>query len=693
MNEKAVPDRPVLQIQDLSVSYTTAGIEIPVLRNIVLEIDQSQIYGLVGESGSGKTTLGAAVMRYLPKEGQVTGGRVQLGSVDLLSLPKKELREIWGRDLGLVPQDPDSSLNPSLPIGEQLSEVFQDLPPKEASVRAVQWLKRVQIPDPEIFMGKYPHELSGGQKQRVLIAMAFSTQPQLLILDEPTTSLDVTTQAVILELLRDLIREQGTSVLYITHNLGLIADLADRVAVLYGGELVEDGPTDRVQEQFLHPYTRGLLRSLPEVGRHKNRDPLSGIPGQVPSALDLPVGCIFAARCPFKVDLCEQERPALEQISPTHRVRCHRWREIQAGELTQLVKQSHPVLEPAAEQAPVLQVEDLAVSYPVRDGTFNSLLGGRKKLTAVAGVDLEVHHQQTLGIVGESGSGKTSLALAVMGLAKAEGGQIKLLGLKLPPGLEGRDRALLSKLQMVFQNLEEAFSPYQTVEEILQRPLVNLLGLSGKAARTRAGELLEMVGLPPEFLERFSDQLSGGEKQRVKIARGFAANPDLLIADEPVSALDVSIQANILNLLSDLQRENQTAAVLISHDIGVVSYLADRVAVMYLGQIMQLSDVEDIFQPPYHPYTEALFSAIPGVQSGSPTGAVCLEGGPASPMDRPGGCPFHTRCPRSLGILCQQEEPPWQKTKEGKEIYCHIPLEKLAQDQEPILERSPGEDA
>lgn len=693
MNEMTFPDRSVLQIQDLSVSYTSAGIELPVLRNIDLEIGQSQIYGLVGESGSGKTTLGAAVMRYLPKEGQVRGGRVQFGSLDLLSLPKKELREIWGKSLSLVPQDPDSSLNPSLRIGEQLSEVFQDLHQKEAAARAIQWLKQVHLPDPELLMRKYPHELSGGQKQRVLIAMAFSNQPQLLILDEPTTSLDVTTQAVILELLRDLIREQATSVLYITHNLGLIADLTDRVAVLYGGELVEDGPTDLVQDQFLHPYTRGLLRSLPSLGRHKNQDQLSGIPGQVPSALDLPGGCIFAARCPFKVDLCEQERPALEEISPTHRVRCHRWREIQAGELLYPVKIGHSVPEPAAEQTPVLQVEDLAVSYLVRGGAFSSLLGSSKKLNAVAGVDLEVRPQQTLGIVGESGSGKSSLALAVMGLAKAEEGQIKLLGINLPVGVGERDTQLLQKLQMVFQNLEEAFSPYRTVEEILQRPLVNLLGLSGKSARTRAGELLEMVGLPPDYLGRYPDQLSGGEKQRVKIARGFAANPDLLIADEPVSALDVSIQAKILNLLSDLQRENQTAAILISHDIGVVSYLADRVAVMYLGQIMQLSEVGDIFQPPYHPYTEALFSAIPGVRLGSQTGAVRLEGDPASPMDRPSGCPFHTRCPRSLGDLCQQEEPPWQKTEDGKQIYCHIPLNELEQEQEPILDRSPREDA
>jgi peptide/nickel transport system ATP-binding protein len=689
MNPEPITDNPILRIRDLSVVYKSDGVESSVLRDINLEVRQSQIYGLVGESGSGKTTLGLSIMGYLPNDGEVTGGSLEFASRDLLTLTNAEFRELWGKDLSLVPQDPYSSLNPSMRIGEQITEVLRisrNMPRQEAYDKAVSWLEQVQLADPVLLMDKYPHELSGGQKQRILIALALINHPKLLILDEPTTSLDVTTESAVLDLLRDLILDKGISVLYITHNLGLVAGLSDRVAVLYAGELVEDGSTDTIYRQPLHPYTLGLLDCVPKLGSQKDRDQLTGIPGQIPDSLDLPQGCVFAPRCHLKIDICTQVRPGLEQIDPGHFIRCHRWKEIQNGEISHQIDRTQTLMHSPPASELVLDIDDLVVSYGIRGRKFNSLLGIKKKFNAVDGVNIQVHRQRTLGIVGESGSGKSSLALAVMGLTEREQGEIKLLNIPLPSKLEQREKNLLLKLQMVFQNIDDAFSPYLTVEEILKRPLVNLLGMTNKKAKPRVVELLELVRIPSAYNSRYPDQLSGGEKQRIAIAQAFAGNPDLLIADEPVSALDVSVQANILNLLNRLQRKHKTANIIISHDIAVVSYLSDEIAVMYLGQIMQFSEVENLFQPPYHPYIEALFSAIPGVSLESQKRVVRLKGDAASPLDKPTGCPFHTRCPRFLGDLCKTETPNWQKTRDGKEIYCHIPVEELTRDQDPIVD-------
>ena len=695
MNPKSNAENPVLRIQDLSVVYKSDGIESSVLRNINLDVRQSQIYGLVGESGSGKTTLGLTIMGYLPEGGTVTGGSLKFESRNLLTLSNSERRELWGKDLSLVPQDPYSSLNPSMRVGKQITEIFrihQDMPRQEAYDEVISWLEQVQLADPVLLMEKYPHELSGGQKQRILIALALINHPKLLVLDEPTTSLDVTTEAAVLDLLRDLILDKGISVLYITHNLGLVAGLSDRVAVLYAGELVEDGSTDNIYREPLHPYTLGLLDSVPKLGSHKDQDQLTGIPGQIPDSLDLPQGCVFAPRCQLKIDLCTRVRPSLEQVNSDHSIRCHRWQEIQNGEISHQIDKIQALTDSPPASEPVLKVDDLIVSYGIRGQKSNSLLGIKEKFNAVDGVNIEVNRQRTLGIVGESGSGKSSLALAVMGLAENVQGEINLLNIPLPSNLQQRDKDLLPKLQMVFQNLDDAFSPYLTVEEILKRPLMNLLGMTHKKAKSRVDELLKLVLIPSAYISRYPDQLSGGEKQRIAIAQAFAANPDLLIADEPVSALDVSVQANILNLLNGLQRQHKTANILISHDIAVVSYLSDEIAVMYLGQIMQFSEIEHLFRPPFHPYTEALFSAIPGTSPESQKKVIRLKGDVASPLDKPTGCPFHTRCPRFLGDICKMETPTWQKTLDGKDIYCHIPVEELAQDQEPIIDLLPGMD-
>jgi peptide/nickel transport system ATP-binding protein len=681
-------DSPILEVQDLSITYTTEESKLPVLRNVNLKIEEGQVYGLVGESGSGKTTLGLAIMGYLPPEGRLTGGRIQLASKDLLSLSKSEMRDIWGKQIAFVPQDPYSSLNPSMRAGEQLAEVFHahgKLSKETTAQKAIEWLGRVRLPDPAQIARKYPHELSGGQKQRIMVAMALCNHPQFLVLDEPTTSLDATTEAVILDLLQDLIEAESTSALFITHNLGIIANLTDRVAVLYAGELVEDAPTKTIYRQPLHPYTRGLLNSIPKLGMHKDKGPLPGMAGQTPSLTELPTGCIFAPRCSFAVDICYQERPPLEHPGSGRAIRCHRWYEILTEEMSTPSSDELTSLSQIKNGEPVLQLTGLEVGYRISRPGIGSLLGKNDQFKAVDRVSLEISAGRTLGVVGESGSGKTSLALGIMGLVDTVEGDIRLLNLQLPPHLDQRDKGTLGNLQMVFQSLDEAFSPHLTVGEILTRPLRNLLGMDKASAQQRAAELLDMVRLPREYLHRYPRQLSGGEKQRIAIAQAFSTNPNLLIADEPVSALDVSIQANILNLLKDLQAEHRTASLLISHDIAVVTYLADDVAVMYLGQVMEFSSTDQLLAPPFHPYTEALLSAVPMADPEHTAHPIRLEGDIANPLDKPSGCPFHTRCPRAIGDICRDESPPWQTTPEGKQIFCHIPLEELAQKQTSLL--------
>jgi peptide/nickel transport system ATP-binding protein len=615
---KLMNNKNILEITDLSMVYTTDGTDLSVLRDIDLEIQKGQVVGLVGESGSGKTSLGLAIMRYLPQDGKMTKGSIHLSSRDLLKLPKSELRSLWGKEISFVPQDPFSSLNPSIRIGEQLAEVFEandKLSKEEARKLAIEWLTRVQLPDPDQIINKYPHELSGGQKQRLLVAMALSNHPKLLILDEPTTSLDVTTEAVVLELLSELIQMEGASALFITHNLGIVAGLADRVVVLYAGELVEDAPTSALYCQPLHPYTMGLLNSVPTLGKHKGEAALTGIPGQIPSLKFIPPGCVFAPRCDLAVDRCRLERPPIEITDDSRRIRCHRWREIKNGEISLIYDKQPSAQSPILDPKTILHVDDLVVSYPVSTKGHRLALRQNRYFNAVDGVSLKVGKSHTLGIVGESGSGKSSLALAIMGLVDSVTGEINLLDLKLPQELGQRDRDILRNLQMIFQTLDEAFSPYLSVEEILSRPLMNLLGLKKNAALKRVAELLELVRLPSEYASRYPRQLSGGEKQRVAIAQAFAVNPALLIADEPVSALDVSVQAQILNLLKDLQDQLGLTMLFISHDLPVIRQMCDRVAIMRHGKILETAESETFFEHPQDPYSRELLDLMPRFDS------------------------------------------------------------------------------
>ncbi len=697
------PDaQPILTLDDVTIGYQQQGRWLEAVRDVSLTIHAGETYGLVGESGSGKSTLALAALRYLAENGAVRGGRILLREQNLLELNEPAMRRIWASQMKLVPQNALSSLNPSLRIGEQLAEGLPGANGnRDENIHDL--LRMVRLADPERVAAAYPHQLSGGMQQRIMIALALGAEPDLLVLDEPTTALDVTTEAAILDLVGDLIKQRSTAVLFVSHNLGVVADICDRVAVLYAGELVEDAPVDALYAQSLHPYTRGLLKSVPRLGETKATNRLIPIPGSIPRLGEAPPGCVFAPRCPIAQERCHIERPSLDTPLPGRRVRCHRWPEILDGrvdldaawaETADMEAQATGAAHPSADTdtadtdtaaQPVLSLEDVEKSFKL-PRSLGKVLRGEPTQTvrAVDGVNLDLAPGETLGLVGESGSGKTTLARCIIGLTEATGGGISLLEVPLARSLQDRDRQVLHQLQMVFQNPDEALNPYLTVAEALRRPLRRLAGMDKDQIDAQIGRLLEMVKLRPEYAHRLPGQLSGGEKQRVAIARAFAAQPDLLIFDESVSALDVSVQASILNLLNELQQTHGSAYLFITHDLSVVSYLADVVAVIYLGKLMEVARVETLLTPPYHPYTEALLSAIPVPDPHADRPRIRLDGEAPSPTQIPSGCPFHTRCPRFLGDICVNQTPPWRISPTGDRIFCHIPLDELAQAQAPI---------
>jgi peptide/nickel transport system ATP-binding protein len=684
---------PVLDVTNLTVAYEHQGVLLTAVRDINLQIQAGQTYGLVGESGSGKSTLALAIMGYLGGNGRVLCGSIRFDELDLLTLEDNQLRRIWGKEIAFVPQDPQSSLNPSMRVGEQIAEILRrhlGMDRRKAVARAEELLQMVRVPDPDRVVRSFPHQISGGMQQRVLIAMALSTEPRLLILDEPTTGLDVTTQAAILEMFRDLTEDRQTAVLYVTHNLGVVATLCDQVAVLYAGELVEDAPVNQLFSSPYHPYSEGLLDSIPYIGQTKNEVILPAIPGQIPPLGERPENCVFAPRCALAIEKCIVERPGLEQAFLERSVRCFRWPEIQAGEITTRQDSAElraPALAPAEEI--VLLIKDLKVYFELGRPLVEVLRRRPNQVVkAVEDVDLSLSRARTLGIVGESGSGKTTLARAVVGLANRTKGEIKLLDIQLPAELSSRSDDTLRHLQYVFQNPDEALNPYMTVGQTLSRPFISLLGMTSKEAEEGMRKMLEAVSLPVSYAARYPNQLSGGEKQRVAIARAFAVNPDLLIADEAVSALDVSVQASVLNLLRQLQEDHRNSLVFISHDLAVVGYLADQVAVMYLGRIMELADSARLFEAPMHPYTEALLASVPQIEPGDFSPSIPLEGEVPSQVAMPPGCPFHPRCPRFVGKICRTELPPWQENDRGDRIFCHIPLAELQAVQHAAWERS-----
>ncbi len=655
-----------LEIRDLDVAYRVRGHDRQVLRGIDLEIRPGEAMGLVGESGCGKSTAALAALRYLPRNGRVRQGSVRIAGRDVLGLSRTDLRELWANEVAMVYQNPGSALNPSLRIDEQVVESFtsRGLDRREAATQALEALERVRIADPASVLRRYPHQLSGGMQQRVVIAMALAKSPSLLVLDEPTTGLDATVEAEVLDLVAHLQSELETAVLFISHNLAVIRKMCDRVGVLYAGRLVEEGPVETVLRNPRHPYTVGLLRCIPRGGARKDRGRLDTIPGFLPQlGADLP-GCVFADRCALADERCATEEPPLTVLSATHRARC--WHHEQAPDLPREVAEDFVVAAPDRTGVPVVRFDGLGKVFQQSGHSIHAL----------ADVSAAISPGETLGLVGESGSGKTTLARALLGLVEPTTGTVALDGRTLASRFSRRSAEDLRALQIVFQNPDSALNRRHSVRGILLRSLQKLAGVTGEVAEERLLDLSRRVRINERTLTQKPTQLSGGLKQRVAIARAFAGDPRLVVCDEPTSALDVSVQAAILNLLVELQSSRGVSYLFISHDLGVVRYISDRIAVLYLGRLMELGAAETVFDGPHHPYTEALLSAVPTID-GAERERIRLDGEIPSAASPPSGCVFHTRCPRKLGAICETEEPALTEVSSGRSMRCHIPLEEL----------------
>jgi peptide/nickel transport system ATP-binding protein len=655
-----------LELRDLDVAYTVRGRDRSVLRGVSLEVARGESYGLVGESGCGKSTVALAIVRYLARNGKVTGGAIRVAGRDVLALGGRGLREYRARSVSMVYQNPGAALNPSIRVGAQIAEAFTVLgaSAQEARERAHEALALVQISDPGSVMSRYPHQLSGGMQQRALIAMALAKNPELLVLDEPTTGLDATVEAEVLDLVSQLQRELHTSVLFISHNLGVISKMCTRVGVLYAGRLVEEGPVETVLRDPRHPYTVGLLRCIPRGGVRKDHGRLDTIPGFLPPlGADL-AGCVFADRCALADARCREEEPPLIAVDRGHASRC--WYHELAHELPR--EEPSDLELPAVDRtgAPLVEVRELSKTFRQRG----------HEVHALTEVSAAIWPGETLGLVGESGSGKTTLARTLLGIVPPSEGVALLEGGELPKRYQRRSREELRALQIVFQNPDSALNRRHSVRRILLRSLKKLAGVTGSEADRRMQDLASRVRLTERTLTQKPVQLSGGLKQRVAIARAFAGDPKLVVCDEPTSALDVSVQAAILNLLVELQAANRVAYLFISHDLGVVRYISDRIAVLYLGRLQELGPADVVFDGPHHPYTEALLSAVPTIDGGG-RDRIRLHGDIPSAAAPPSGCVFHTRCPRKLGPVCEETEPPLVEVGEGHLMRCHIPIEEL----------------
>ncbi|WP_054004589.1 dipeptide ABC transporter ATP-binding protein [Cypionkella psychrotolerans] len=683
------PSKPILEIENLSISFFTRMREIPAVMDFSCSVMAGESMGLVGESGCGKSTVALAVMRDLGKNGRIVGGTIKFKGRDLTHMGDEELRHIRGSEIAMIYQEPMASLNPAMKIGAQLAEVpmiHQGMAKDEAWKLARQIVADVRLPDPDRILQAYPHQLSGGQQQRIVIAMALMSKPALLILDEPTTALDVTVEAGIVDLVKDLGHKYGTSMLFISHNLGLILDVCDRLCVMYSGEAVETGNVIEVFDKMRHPYTQALFRSIPLPGADKNSHPLVAIPGNFPLPHERPKGCNFGPRCDYFQDgRCNAAEVPMFPVpgDDRHATRCIKWTEID-WDAPMTLKASKPKT-PIGKV--VLKMEDLKKYYSVSSGGFGS--GTTKVVKANETLSFEAREGETLAIVGESGCGKSTFAKVLMGLETATSGSILLFdeNVQSTP-IQQRNTDTVSSVQMVFQNPFDTLNPSMNVGRQIIRALeIFKQGKSDEERHARMLELLDLVKLPRAFAERMPRQLSGGQKQRVGIARAFAGGAKVVVADEPVSALDVSVQAAVTDLLMDIQRENKTTLLFISHDLSIVRYLSDRVMVMYLGHVVEMGTTDQVFQPPYHPYTEALLSAVPIADTKVIRKRIVLEGDIPSAMNPPPGCPFQTRCrwkSQVPGGLCDIEMPPMRTLAGGHQIKCHLSDELLA-SMEPVI--------
>ena len=666
--EKQDYNGPILEIDQLSISFFTRLNEIPAVMDFSCTIQPGEAMGLVGESGCGKSTVALGVMQDLGVNGRIVGGSIKFKGRDLNLMSDEELRDIRGSEIAMIYQEPMASLNPAMKIGKQLMEVpmiHEGISKEAAYARALEVVTDVKLPDPERILKSFPHQLSGGQQQRIVIAMALMSKPSLLILDEPTTALDVTVEAAVVELVKDLGKKYGTSMLFISHNLGLVLETCDRICVMYSGEAVETGRIEDVFDKMQHPYTQALFRSIPLPGADKNDRPLVAIPGNFPLPHERPNGCNFGPRCDyFEASRCDQGHISMDTVphGERHGSRCLRWSEIDWDAPLELAE-TKTKAEPGRV---VLKIEELKKYYEV---AANALFGGGNKKVVKA--------NETLSF------GKSTFAKVLMGLETATEGHILLEGKNIEGiAIEDRDTKTVSDVQMVFQNPFDTLNPSMTVGSQIVRALeLFKIGENAADRQDRMLELLDLVKLPREFADRMPRQLSGGQKQRVGIARAFAGDAKIVVADEPVSALDVSVQAAVTDLLMDIQREQKTTLLFISHDLSIVRYLSDRVLVMYLGHVVEMGTTEQVFQPPYHPYTEALLSAVPIADTSIEKKHIVLEGDIPSAMNPPSGCPFQTRCgwkSEVPGGLCETEVPSIRKLAGGHQIKCHLADDILA---------------
>ena len=668
---------PVLSVRNLSVTFTGSGRDVPAVRDISFDVHAGEVLGIVGESGSGKSVTSLAISGLLPPTARVAG-TIRVGEVEVTTADAETLRRMRGREVGMIFQDPTTTLNPVLPIGRQVIEGQVShgfVTQAEAPARAAALLREVDIPDPDARVGQYPHQFSGGMRQRAVIAMAMAGQKRLIIADEPTTALDVTVQAQVLAVLAKRQAETGAAVILITHDLGVVAETADRVAVMYGGRIVETGTVREIFAAPRHPYTVGLLQSLPRLDVVADR--LVPIPGQPPTPARLPPGCAFRPRCPIGRDrpLCGAADPTLHAATPdtSRAAACHFQDEIPTllGAPMPPLAAATPKPSAATAPPPLLEVENLQVHFPIRTGLLRRQTGS---VRAVDGVSLQVRPGETLGLVGESGCGKTTTGRAIMGLVRATGGSIRFGGDEVTTMDPAALRRTRRNMQYIFQDPYASLNPIKTVGDIVAEPL-RIHGLFDDAGgMKRVAELFELVGLSPTMLGRYPAEFSGGQKQRIGIARALALAPKLLILDEPVAALDVSIQAQVVNLLQDLQKELGLAYLFIAHDLSVVRHICNRVAVMYLGRIVEQADRDTLYERPTHPYTQSLLSAVPVPDPArrGHTGRIVLQGDIPSPAKPPSGCPFHPRCFRAEA-RCSTEIPAFRDlSTQPTRAACHF---------------------
>jgi len=665
--------------------------EIPAVMDFSVTVHPGEAVGLVGESGCGKSTVALGIMQDLGVNGRIVGGSIKFKGRDLNEMSGEELRDIRGNEIAMIYQEPMASLNPAMKIGKQLMEVpmiHEGVSKEEAYARALEVVTDVKLPDPERILKSYPHQLSGGQQQRIVIAMALMSKPALLILDEPTTALDVTVEAAVVDLVKDLGKKYGTSMLFISHNLGLVLETCDRICVMYSGEAVETGSIEDVFDRMRHPYTQALFRSIPLPGADKNARPLVAIPGNFPLPHERPNGCNFGPRCDyFEEGRCNAAEIAMFEIAgdDRHASRCLKFAEIDWDAPIKAAKQ----FEKTEPGDVILKMDELKKYYEVAANALFGGSGAKKVVKANETLSFEAREGETLAIVGESGCGKSTFAKVLMGLETATDGHILLDGKNIEAtAIEQRDTQTVADVQMVFQNPFDTLNPSMTVGRQIIRALeIFKYGKSDVERAQRMLELLDLVKLPRAFAERMPRQLSGGQKQRVGIARAFAGGARIVVADEPVSALDVSVQAAVTDLLMEIQRTEKTTLLFISHDLSIVRYLSDRVMVMYLGHVVEMGTTDQVFAPPYHPYTEALLSAVPIADTSITKEHIVLEGDIPSAMSPPSGCPFQTRCrwkDKVGGGLCEREVPPIRTMANGHQLKCHLD-QSVLEEMTPVI--------